>query len=157
MCSVTVSQVITKGCWKHEANTSSSRLQTLEAEQKLLNSLFHWVRNVIYCWWWYQERKQNVQQNSPPLSQPAGRRGKVVKRVWTQGAAVSIVTFAGSKAGKFPVSLSLPLLPAHLRTQLLPAQAGSTDVQNLQERSPTVLCLVLGQNTGTCAVYGRLL
>lgn len=58
-----------------------------------------------------------------------------------QGAAGGILTFAGSRVAKFPISLSLLLFPDHLRTQLLPAWAAlvSTDVQEVQECSPTVL------------------
>lgn len=64
-----------------------------------------------------------------------------------QGAAVRTMVFAGSKVAVFPILLSLPLFPAHLHTQLLPAQAAlvSTNVQKFEERSPTVLWPVLHQ------------
>jgi len=71
------------------------------------------------------------------------------------------MTFAGSKVGRLPISLSLPLFPAHLHTQLLPAWVAlvSTNVQKLQECSPTVLWPGLGQTqkhvlfTKDCAKY----
>lgn len=71
------------------------------------------------------------------------------------------MTFTGSKVGKFPVSLSLPLFPAHLHTQLLPPWAAlvSTDIQKLHEHSCMVLWPVLGQTqkhmpfTKDCSKY----
>lgn len=99
------------------------------------------------------KKTECLAKQSPPISASWLDR-KTRWAVWTQGAAVGIVTFAGSKVVKFLISLSLPLFPAHLHKQLLPAWAAlvATSVQKRQERSPAVL----GQ-TQKRAIYKRLL
>lgn len=94
-----------------------------------------------------------------PLTSASWHERKTCRTVWIQGAAVRTMTFAGCKVAVFPILLPLPLFPAHLHTQLLPAQAAlvSTSVQKFEERSPTVLVASAAPATGTCAVYKILL